>query len=408
LLRCSIMKKSVPVSLLVALSFNVLALNATARDSMPTKGSSNRPVADDSLVKKVPANKKDGLVPVPAVGADENQAVGIAPRPFVAGIDTFGSPRINEVVLKEFLGKDLDTWVEMGLSGNPAALELENNLVKRVKDKWGFAQVDWSIVEYFEGETLPLYITLDVVEPQDVATRMPFKSTPTGEHKDPDGLIKAWAEYQDTAIELIETGQIEPEADQCKAFHCPFGHSHARLKRFEKIFTDGVKKNFQSLVDIQTNDKRGEWRASATYLLAYHKDGKKVVSLMVDRIKDPDVETRNNALRVLGDMAEFHPEFVIPVGSVLEALKFPRVSDRSKALYVVYLSALSSQDARNQILKKWVPEILEILQCKQIDHKELAHGILRKISGKEFAGTDITSWKNWYAKSPGDRTVTRK
>lgn len=51
-------------------------------------------------------------------------------------------------------------------------------------------------------------------------------------------------------------------------------------------------------------------------------------------------------MRVLGDMAEFHPEYVIPVTPVLEALKFPRVSDRSKALYVVYLTALSSQDAR--------------------------------------------------------------
>lgn len=53
-----------------------------------------------------------------------------------------------------------------------------------------------------------------------------------------------------------------------------------------------MKKNAQALIDIQTNDKRGEWRASATYLLAYLKDGKKVVQQMVDRIKDNDVEVR--------------------------------------------------------------------------------------------------------------------
>lgn len=62
----------------------------------------------------------------------------------------------------------------MGLAGDPASLDLETKLVKRIKDKWGFAVVDWSIVEYFQGDEMPLYITLDVVEPQDVATRMPF------------------------------------------------------------------------------------------------------------------------------------------------------------------------------------------------------------------------------------------
>ncbi len=401
------MKKSVRVSLVVALAITNFA-PAYGRDTMPMQKSSNRPVADDSLVRKSPVAKKEGVVPVPAVQPEEGQGQGVAPKPFVAGIDTFGSKRINEVVLKEFLGKDLEQWIQMGLAGDPASLELETKLVKRIKDKWGFAVVEWSIVEYFQGDEMPLYITLDVVEPQDVATRMPFQATPSGDFKDPDGLIKLWGEYEDTAIELVETGQIEPEADECKAFHCPFGHTHARLKRFEKLFMDGVKKNAQALIDIQTNDKRGEWRASATYLLAYHKEGKKVVQLMVDRIKDADVEVRNNALRVLGDMAEFHPEYVIPITPVLEALKFPRVSDRSKALYVVYLTALSSQDARTQIQKKWVPELLEILQSKQVDHKELAHGILRKISGKEFANTDVTSWVNWYAKLPSDRTVSRK
>jgi hypothetical protein len=129
---------------------------------------------------------------------------------------------------------------------------------------------------------------------------------------------------------------------------------------------------------------------------------------MQSRIKDSDAEVRNNALRVLGDIAEFHTEYVIPMQPVLEALRFPRVSDRSKALYVVYLTALSSQDVRNQIMKGYLPEILEIIQSKQIDHKELAHGILRKISGKEYANTDITSWKSWVNKLPTDRTLTRK
>lgn len=40
----------------------------------------------------------------------------------------------------------------------------------------------------------------------------------TGEYKDPDGLIKLWGDYEDTAIELVETGQIEPEATRARLF----------------------------------------------------------------------------------------------------------------------------------------------------------------------------------------------
>lgn len=395
------MKKS--SALLLAVCFSI---NSFAIDTIPLrKGNSTTPVADDSLVKKSSSVPKKAE---PQAAEQAEGTPGQLPKPYVAGIDTFGSRRINEVLLKETLGSELETWVQMGLAGDPGALELEQKFIKKIKDRFGFASVDWSIVEYFEGDQMPLFITLDVVEPGDVSARMPFMTNPTAEFKDPGGLIKAWSEYEDIAIELIETGQIEPEADECKAFHCPFGHKHARLKRFEKMFVDGVRKNEAALAEIQAKDKRPEWRANATYLLAYLADGKKVVSLMRDRIKDSDAEVRNNALRVLGDIAEFHTEIVIPIQPVLEALRFPRVSDRSKALYVAYLTALNSQDARNQILKGWVPELLNIIESKQIDHKELAHGILRKISGKEFANTDITSWRNWYAKLPQERLVSKK
>src|SRR5207237_7400534 len=101
-------------------------------------------------------------------------------------------------------------------------------------------------------------------------------------------------------LEHIASGQIAAEAEACHAFHCPFGHKHPLLKKYEKLFVDGVKKHEKELVEIQMKDKRPEYRANATYLLAYLKDGKKVVTQMVDRIKDPEAMVRNNALRVLG------------------------------------------------------------------------------------------------------------
>lgn len=386
--------------LLLALALVSVAALGVDKDTIPIKAGSASPQPPDNSLVKNPA------VPAGQAGGDEEEGQEL--HPYVASVDVYGSSRINDVVLKETLGHDLDQWLKMGIAGDPRSVEVESKLAAKVKNKFGFAEADWSIVEYFEPGDPAIHITLDVVEKEDQARREPFLKAPTGEFKDPEGLIKAWMEYEDTAIELVESGQLEPEADECVAFHCPFGHVHPKLKKYEKIFVEGVKKHEKELALIQSQDRRPEWRAAATYLLPYLKDGKKVISLMVDRIKDPEVMVRNNALRVLGDIAEFNPEFIIPVKPLLEALEFPRVSDRSKAIYVVYLLALNSKDAREQVLKSSVPTLIQMLGCKQPDHHDIAHGILRKISGKEFAATDASAWKGWYAKLNGERTRTAR
>ncbi len=61
-------------------------------------------------------------------------------------------------------------------------------------------------------------------------------------------------------------------------------------------------------------------------------------------------------------------------------------------------------------MKSSVPTLLQMMGSSQPDHKEIAHGILRKVSGKEYAATDVQSWKNWYAKlsSGSGRAISRK
>jgi hypothetical protein len=359
-----------------------------------------------NLNKPSPAVKKvEGQAPKGAEAAvapkDGDEGEGEAIKPYVASVETYGSSKINSVILKKTLGKDLDEWVEKGLKGDAASVEMEQKLAKRVMDQFGFASADWSIVQYFEPGDMAIHITLDVVEKQDVARRMPFLEKPTGSFTDPDNLIQKWIGYEDEALRLVETGLLEPEAASCPAFHCPFGHTHPKLKKYEKIFVDGVKTHFKALTEIQEKDSRGEWRAAATYLLAYAKDGKAVVTQMLGRIRDPEPLVRNNALRVLGDIAEYHAELVIPLPPVIQALQFPRVSDRSKALYVVYLNTMHSPKARDEVMAA-IPLLVDLIQSKQPDHKDLAHGILRKVSGKDYAVEDVQSWKNWSAKAVKD------
>lgn len=391
------MKKS---TLLITLFLSLFSF-AKDSDTLPIKKGAPGQVmdpTDNTLLgkQKTPAQKKK----VQDSAAEEDVTAPKNTKPYVASVSTFGSSRLTEVNLRETLGKDLDAWLKMGVNGDDRSVQMEERLAQKVKEKYGFHSAEWSIIQFFEPGDLAIHITMDVVEKQDVAKRMPFQPQPTAEFKDPDGLVKAWADYENTALDLIEAGQIEPESDQCTgvAFHCPFGHKHEKLKKYQTIFVEGVQKNLDKLIEIQTKDKRAEFRGAATYLLAYCKDGQKVTNLMVDRVKDPSDLVRNNALRVLGDVAEFYPQFIIPTAPIVQALNFPRASDRSKSVFVAHLLVLNSQSARDEILKTGVPSLLDLLKAKMPDQKEFAHAILRKISGKDYAATDIPSWNNWYGK----------
>jgi hypothetical protein len=232
---------------------------------------------------------------------------------------------------------------------------------------------------------------------------MPFKPVPTEQIKDPEGLLAAWRDYEETALDLVEAGAINPDTEKCPAVHCPFGHSHKKLKRFEKLFSEGVKKNEKALVEVLNKSKNMDDRASAAYLLAYLNDPGKVATVLIPAIKDPEPLVRNNALRVLGDIAEKNKEVILPIKPFLEALEFPRTSDRSKAIFVVMMMSTGSQQVREEILKSGVPALLAMLKGNQPDQRDFSHNILRKISGKEFPVTDYLAWNNWYQKTSKER-----
>jgi hypothetical protein len=389
----------------------VQTLYAESSDTLPLKNKTS-PTGNTDLTQNPLFNK--GQKPTSAEPEEASVEESVTKngkgqaKPYIASLETFGSNRLNETSLRQLLGKKLDAWFAKGLKGDASSIEDEQKLKEIIQKKYAFALAEWSIIQYFEPGDLAVHVTLDLVEPKDVATRMPFQTAPKEKLADPDDFIKKWQEYEDLSLDLIDKGELEAESADCVAFHCPFGHKHLKLQKYEKMFVDGVKKNEQALVDITKKDSRPEYRGAACYLLAYLKDGKKVVNYLVDRIKDPEDIVRNNALRVLGDIAELHPEYVIPLNPILEAIRFPRVSDRSKSVYVLYHLASNSRQVRDEILKGSVPDLLKILESKQPDHRELAHGILRKISGKDIAATDIRAWNSWYSRLPANSNVTKK
>lgn len=383
------------LSWLLSAAFCFAAFGA---DTLPLQTRTSPDKKDTSSIVSAKPNKIDEELLAPQAG-----------KPRVGSLDTYGSTRINEVVLREIFGKEMDRWIAKGLASDPTAVEIENKIIATVKKKFGFPFAEWSIIQYFEPGQLALHLTLDVVEDKDVARRMPFSSAGNEQLTDPGDLLKQWEEYEEEALKLVESGKLEPDTEKCAALHCPFGHKMDSLKKYEKLFVEGAKKYGPALVDILKRDKRSEYRAAAVYVLAYWVDQKKTVAdALVERVRDPDAIVRNNALRVLGDIATNNKDIVIPTGPILPALDYPKVSDRSKALYLVYLLSLTSNQVREEILKSSVPTLVALMECKQPDHKELAHQVLRKISGKEFAATDSRAWLAWYRKLPQSKEISKK
>ncbi|MEZ4751620.1 MAG: HEAT repeat domain-containing protein [Bdellovibrionota bacterium] len=350
--------------------------------------------------------KAEESFPAPALGTEKKTTktpVDTPDVPYIASLDTYGSDRISEPVVRKVLGKELDEWLKKGVTGDPSAVALQKTITKKLNDKFKFEFIQWSIMQYLQPGDLAIRVTLDVVEPQDKKRRMPFLPDPKETPVDPAGLIKKWQDYQATALELGNKGELDSVEIKCPgALHCLFGHMHPKLKPFGEYFTREVNRNLAPLTAVLQKHKDGDSRGAAAFLLAYHKDGAKVVDLLVDRIHDPDSLVRNNALRVLGDIAEFHPNFKIPVQPVAEALDFPLVTDRSKALFVLY--ALAESDERAQkVATDHASALLSLLRSEQPNQSGVAYAILRRISGKNFAPTEYDKWKGWYNRLPAQQ-----
>lgn len=392
------MKKLIVPALILSLGLS-LKISRADSDTLPLNKKTQVIKESDSAEVTKKLQKGSGKTPEPVLGTEE----AAVPKPRVASIGVYGTQKLNEVILKEELGPDFEEWIKKGLVGDEKSLALEKKLIQKIQKKYQFPYAEFSVVQFFEPENLSVHIVLDVVEAKDVETRYRFLSEPQGQFADPDKLIQNWLEYENLGMDLVEMGEITTDSQKCPALHCPFGHEHPKLKKYESVFTQGVPKNFDKLVEILAKDKRADYRASAAFLLPYVTDGKRIIPPLVERIQDPDPVVRNNAIRVLGDIAEFHPEFVIPVKPLITALNYPRSTDRSKSVYVVYMLALHSSSAREEILRDGVPNLLLLLESKIPDQKEFAHNTLKKVSGKEFPINDVTSWKNWYAKLKKDK-----
>jgi hypothetical protein len=317
------------------------------------------------------------------------------PAPVLKAIDVYGTDRIDVAAVKARWGDRIQRMLATDDDDERTKLRIEIADAIRADYKLGWVKL--SVLTYFQPEGQPSYLTIDAVEQADMASRFRFRPDPQGSVPDPAGLIAAWKDYEATFFGLLQRHEISPKRVDCPAFHCMGGYQHDKLKPFGDRFVTEVPANEAQLIRVLEEDSAPENRGAAAYLLAHIKDGKKLVALMLPVLDDPGSLARNDAMRVLANVARFHPEIDVPLEPVLHAVNGPTTADRNKALAIVAGLLGRPDGARHhrEVIQQAGPTLVKLLALEQPDNHDFAYQILKQVSGQDLGERDIAAWQHW-------------
>jgi len=78
----------------------------------------------------------------------------------------------------------------------------------------------------------------------------------------------------------------------------------------------------------------------------------------------------------------------------LDLLASPSVTDRNKALYVLF-AVSQSPEGKKQLIQQGGDRLLAILQLKQLNNHGIAYLILKQLSGRDLGEHNISAWRAW-------------
>jgi hypothetical protein len=314
----------------------------------------------------------------------------------LVAIDLFGTTQITRDQLIAACGDDLTRFANAMMAGEPTAPE---PLLAKVRALGNFADVSPALVGYYTEHGQDYYLTVDVVDAADATRRMAFAAAPTGTFADPDGLLASWTTYEEKVWSELNAGTMKLQRVSCPAYHCWGDHEHPAVREIAARMFAAAPAHVDELVAILTSDRDGTHRGAAAYLIAMAPDGTRVVEAMLSRLRDPEELVRNNTLRVLAEIARFHPDVAIPVEPLLDALDYPTTLDRNKASATLdaLLERGMSPELRDRVLKRSSSVLLAMLRLQQPNNHDFAYSILKRLAGKDFGERNYEAWEAWVA-----------
>lgn len=313
----------------------------------------------------------------------------------LAAVDVYGTELLDASSIRADFGAELTAIVDARIEGDfNEAQEIERELVSELEQRGEFATVEFSLIRYFQRD-VPYYLTIDVVEQEDADRRLPFREPPQGQFDDPGGLLGLWAEYEEDFRALIGSGALK--TGPCEVFHClaAFG-ANPDLQPYLAKFDTGVREHEDALYQVALSDRIEQRRARAIFLLAHSDDADQLLDLLGRAIYDSSSTVRNNAIRVLAEMARENPDRPYPTEALIAAMDFPTATDRNKAAWAVVQLAGSSRH-RAEIESLAVPHALQMLKLEQPNNHDPAYELVKALSGHDYGPRNYKAWESWYA-----------
>jgi hypothetical protein len=332
-----------------------------------------------------------------AAGAWAVSAAAQVPPSRLQTIDVYRTAQLDADAVKRRYAPAIRELVA-GINANdePTIARLHEEIVESVRASADFAFVALNVTTGFERDENAVYVSIEVVDPADAEARLSFDTEPAGSVADPDGVLDAWEEYQRTAVELIQTRQIEPRVEDCPAHHCVVGFAHEALAPFLERFDRGAREHHDALVRVLREDANSSKRANAVFVLAHVEDARQLVHDLVPSLDDPASGVRNNVMRVLIMVAQVNGLIDIPFEPLARRIDDPDSGCRNKAAYVI--AALARRPEYRDNILAIAPAVLRLLRLEKPNNHDPAYEILKTISGEEHGERDYARWEEWIAR----------
>ncbi len=330
-----------------------------------------------------------------ATDSDAQPATQPAPAPpELVAIELFGTRQVTQAQLLAAMEVPLRAFAADVMAQRPA---MELGIPDELERLGDFAYARPALVGYYEPGGMKYYLTVDFVDRADAGRRMPFLPEPDGAYADPEGLLADWRTYEQKFFELTSSGAISPQRHDCPAFHCLGDDTHPELAPLAARFGALVPAHVDELELILRDDADSGQRAAAAYLLAFAGDGPRLVAALLGALRDGDDLVRNNAMRVIAEIAFHHPALDVPVEPVLDALEYPATLDRNKASAVLsgLLDRPDGARLHAAIARRALPTLRAMLRLAQPNNHDFAYKILQAISGQRFGEHDFAAWDAW-------------
>lgn len=314
------------------------------------------------------------------------------------GVDLYRSTSLTVERARADSGGRLESYLQLRSSRKAGtekpAVRLKEQIEAMLKEKHKLAFIDLTYGEYVTSAARTAYLTFDVVDEKDKASRMPLRPAPTGKTLDPEGLLAAWQQFSDLGEAQFRQGLLDGNRPRCPGFYCSWPATTPELAALERRLSTGAAAQRKLLEEAAANDADPKKRAAAVFVLSYLPDGNAVASIAANALGDASAEVRGAALVILSDLALYHKSVLIDMAKLLPVLDYPTVSDRGKALSVL-VGLVDNKAYRPLILQRALPPLLALLRLNQPNNHDLAFTVLSTLSQESYGRRDYEAWRKW-------------